>query len=78
MSKRAMGALEFQQSRGGTVGSHMAIDVAKLVEAARKTLQGNLETDNMAIETAAAEFTFAFAPTNHLLNHWSAENLLGH
>jgi serine/threonine-protein kinase HipA len=48
MSKRAMGALEFQPSRGGTVASHSAINMAKLVEAARKSVQGNLDSGDMA------------------------------
>lgn len=48
MSKRAMGALEFRPSRGGTSPSHTAIDMSKLVEAARKAVQGNLDADDMA------------------------------
>ena len=48
MNKRAMGALEFRPSRGGLKPSHSAIDMAKLMEAARQAVQGHLNDDNMA------------------------------
>jgi serine/threonine-protein kinase HipA len=48
MGKRGMGALEYQPTRGGAKANHSAIDMGKLVEAARKALHGNLDDDDMA------------------------------
>jgi serine/threonine-protein kinase HipA len=51
MGKRGMGALEFKPSRGGARPNHSALDMAKLVEAARRAVHGHLDNDDM---TAAA------------------------
>ncbi len=48
MGKRAMGALEFHPTRGGVKANHTAIDMKKLVEAARKAVHGNIDTDHIA------------------------------
>ncbi len=43
MNKRAMGALEFRPARGGQVASSDPIQMARLVEQARRAFQGQLE-----------------------------------
>jgi serine/threonine-protein kinase HipA len=48
MGKRGMGALEFRPARGSNVASHTAIKLGKLVESARLTVQGHLDTDRQA------------------------------
>lgn len=45
-----MGALEFKPARGGSKAATTPIQLATLVEAARRALQGELSTDNMAAE----------------------------
>ena len=46
MGKRAMGALEFRPSRGGTAASSTPLQMATLVEAARRAVQGTLCDDD--------------------------------
>lgn len=46
MGKRAMGALEFRPSRGGTAASSTPLQMATLVEAARRAVQGTLSDDD--------------------------------
>ena len=78
MSKRAMGALEFRPSRGGVKPSHTAIDMGKLVEAARKAISGHLDAGDMAVTAlnqiiqvgtsaggARAKAVVAFNPDTH-------------
>lgn len=43
MNRRAMGALEFRPARGGQVASSAPIQMARLVEQARRAFQGHLE-----------------------------------
>lgn len=48
MGKRGMGALEFRPVRGPNVASHTAIQLGRLVESARRAVQGQLDTDVQA------------------------------
>jgi serine/threonine-protein kinase HipA len=48
MGKRAMGALEFKPVRGPSSSSSTALDLATLVESARRAVHGGLATDELA------------------------------
>lgn len=48
MGKRGMGSLEFRPVRGPNVASHTAIRLGKLVDSARRAVQGHLDTDPQA------------------------------
>lgn len=50
MGKRGMGALEFRPARGGSKAATTPIQLATLVEAARRAIRGELSTDNTAAE----------------------------
>lgn len=50
MGKRGMGALEFKPARGRAKPSHTALDMAKLVEAARRAVHGHLGDDDMTAD----------------------------
>lgn len=45
MGRRGMGALEFRPVRGPNVASHTAIKLGRLVESARRVVQGQIDTD---------------------------------
>lgn len=48
MGKRGMGALEFRPSRTRVTSSSTAIDLSKLIEVARRSVSGEIQTDAMA------------------------------
>ena len=48
MSRRGMGALEFKPARGPSAGTSTAIVLARLVEAARHAVRGDLGGDHLA------------------------------
>ena len=48
MGKRGFGALEFKPARGSNTGSETAIDLSKMVEAARVAVRGELGKDELA------------------------------
>lgn len=48
MGKRGMGALEFRPARGPNAASHTAIKLGRLVESARRAVQGQIDTDSHA------------------------------
>ena len=51
MNKRGMGALEFRPARGATAGSAAPIQMARLVEQARRALHAGLGDDDASAET---------------------------
>lgn len=51
MSQRGMGALEFKPARGPSAGKSTAIEMADLVEAARRAVRGELGKDRLSKAT---------------------------
>ena len=53
MGKRGMGALEFRPARGPHVASSTAVDLAALVESARRAVHGEIDSDPYATAALA-------------------------
>lgn len=53
MGKRGMGALEFRPARGPHVASSTAVDLAALVESARRAVRGEIDSDPHATAALA-------------------------